>query len=460
VKALFVFWVAALSFGSPSAGRGTPAPSGSKAPRAGDASTGEVSTGAASTGEADLHERISGVEARPRDWDDALVAVPRILLWPLRAGLWLISKPALLFTSWAERSGLADFVSGILESPEGYFRPFVRWRSYRRITAGMDVETRAVFPSMEDSVLRAKAWGGGGGVWGGGVQLILPIGSAMRAAIGANASERDDSWVRLSDGRGVGFETVRARAGVRLRWRFSPYFAVDAGGGVEHEAWSVPAETRIVEDVSSIDEPPVPELGWGPEEMSVVKASLGMLFAPWQRPSWRGSLMAHRRRLGPGGLLVGEVVESVGASSVRFLSAEAEAWWTWRVARQTGLLTVWLAFWYLKSMGSAPVPPPLSFRLGGTRWLRGLRRGDETGSAAGLVSVEYSYAVSTDLWLTPFWDWGQATDSRFSTWRWDIGKSSLGGRLEWIPFKRWSVYVQAAVSERGWVTGVGLGRLP
>lgn len=425
---------------------------------------------------------LSGVEKRPARYAEALLLFPRVLFWPLRAVLWLVAQPTLLTTRWLERSGIGAAIEQVVDAPEGWVTPRVRWRSRRRVTVGGVTGVTNLIPprfgAVQNSVFAAGGWSGleTDDTWGGFFRLRVGFGGGLAVTVNGSVAVRDDEWLRMADGQAVRFYQKRARTEVALQWRVWRYLALGSRFAVEQMRWQAVAEKRRFENIAGLDDCPVDSLPWPQRKIWGLRATVGLSFGLHtrsrdQQPGgqmgadrlpapWRTEHFYARRRIGPAGRLIAELFEPQGGGKARLGIVQAEVWWTWALQKHRGLLTGWLFFAYQKTLDSQPaatIPPPQLFRLGGVQRLRGMRLGEETGPAVGLASLEYRYPLLDSLWFTAFWDWGQATDSSFSDWRWEIKQSAWGGRLEWTPLARWNLYVQVGGSQKGWLSAVGIG---
>lgn len=423
---------------------------------------------------------LRGRKEKPASTLSALLWLPRLLLWPLRAAFELITRPGLAILEWGEKSGVGDWTSRIISSKDGRFYPFFNWTLHKRPHGGVHIAVPIFLGNGLKGKLRSAAWGGGG-IWGGFAGFSLQTPGRFRLTLEGTAWDRDDGRLRLpatynlkegwidrhhdetedSSRRELIYRRRHAHAGLSVRHRFTQWLAVDVGLFYTHECFGPTNPLKKEELITKTEN----QLGsvhpklWVEPYFSGLTTHLGVLLGNrgWMN-AWQGSTIKLRRRKGFGAVFSISYFHDLPGGEYRTLLSRGEAWWTWRVPGGKGWFTTWAGIKYLSDLGRAPVPPPLWIHMGGLSLLRGMQEGSEIGTSGGFASVEYTHELLKDLFGSVFLDWGQASNRRFETWRWSMDMVSMGARIEYEIIKEWIFYIQAGVSRDDRVAGIGIGK--
>ncbi len=423
---------------------------------------------------------VRGRKEKKASTTTALLWLPRVLLWPLRAAFELVTRPGLAILEWVEESGVGDWTSRIISSKDGSFYPLFNWTLHKRPHAGAHIDVPIFMGNGLNSNLHTGAWGGIG-IWGGFARLSLHTPGRFRLALEGRASDRDDRHLRLPETysleegwidrhhdetgdsfrRDLIYRRRHAQAGLSVRHRFTRWLAVDVGLFYTYEYFG-PTKTPKREELATKAEDNFgtvhPDL-WVEPYFSGLKTHLGVLLGNcgWMN-AWEGSTTKLRRRRGFGAVFSVSYFHNLPDGEYRTLLSKGEAWWTWRVPGGKGWLTTWAGIRYLSDLGNSPVPPPLWIHMGGMDLLRGMQEGYEIGTSGGFASAEYTYELLPNLLGSVFLDWGQASNRRFETWRWSMDMVSIGARIEYEIIKEWIFYIQAGVSGDDRIGGIGIGK--
>ena len=423
---------------------------------------------------------LRGRKEKTVSTSSALLWLPKLLLWPLRAAFELATRPVLAILEWGEKSGVGDWTSRIIRSKNGHFYPLFNWTLHKRPHAGAHIDVPIFLGNGLKGKLRSAAWGGRG-VWGGFTRLSLHTPGRFRLTAEGTAWDRDDNHLKLpatyrfeegwidrhhdetgdSFRRDLIYRRRHAGAGLSVRHSFTRWLAVDVGLFYTHEYFG-PTNTLKKEELTTKKEDnfgSVHSKLWVEPYFSGLKTHLGVMLGNrgWMN-AWEGSTAKLRRRKGFGAVFSVSYFHALPDGEYRTLLSKGEAWWTWRVPGGKGWLTTWAGMKYLSDLGSSPVPPPLWIHMGGLSLLRGMQEGSEVGTSGGFASLEYTHELLTDLFGSVFLDWGQASNRRFETWRWTMDMVSIGARIEYEIIKEWIFYIQAGVSGDDRVGGIGIGK--